>query len=156
MSDDGFAPVPELMSALRSIGSRRRTRHGIAEHERFFAPFLDARRAAAQCTTPADVIDAFAASALVAAMDAVLGAFAAERFAARPPARRAFEAELADIVEPLRIALARLGERAELAAAERYTTEAWDGWLRQLRATFEIADALWPLLDAALAPRTLA
>ena len=152
-----FDELPELMLSLRMFGSRRRApnEHALDQEEaRFFAPILDARRAAAVAVTRGQVVAAFDARRLGALLDATVRAFAAERFQTRPPARRAFEAELFEITEPLRAALRDLRERAELVAAAREPEKEYDQftiWLEQLRATFRVADATWsPLGDALL------
>ncbi len=152
MPDERFAGLPELAASLRALGSSRRTRHGAAVQPKFFALLLDARRAAARAATRNEVVLAFDGATLLHAMDAMTRDIAAGRFPARPPARRAFEAQLADVLDPLRSALARLSELAPAAAAEPTTeSTAWDAWLAQLRVVFAAADAVWPALDAALA-----
>lgn len=151
-----FDELPELMLSLRAFGSRRRAPHEGAldeEQARFFAPMLDARRAAATAITRAQVVTAFDARRLSALLDATVRAFAAERFKARPPARRALEAELFELIEPLRAALRELRETAEVAGAVAEPGsehEAFTRWLEQLRATFRAADAVWPQVGAAL------
>lgn len=171
--EDAGSPVelPELTLSLRRFGSSRRplgspprtTPHDIAAidpldaaQEQFFAPLLTARRTAANAASAGDrerIVAAFDGRRLTAIIDATLRAFATERLATDPPARRAFEAELGEIVEPLRVALARLRDVSrELADARDDTDEVddrWRGWLEQLGATFRIADAVWsPLCDA--------
>lgn len=159
MPDESFPGLPEVMASLRRVGSARSTR-GQAEPLRFFAPLLEARRAAARARSRAEAVAAFPASSLNAAIRRVLTELAGERFASHPPARRAFEAELEDVVEPLRAALVRLGELAPAARAQaegegegEASDAAWQAWLAQLRTCFAAADTIWPALDAALAPR---
>lgn len=155
MSDEppNFDELPELTLSLRSFGSRRRTSQESAvvsaEQERFFAPLLAARRQAALATTAAGVIAAFDAPRIYMSIETTLGAFAAERRGTRAPARRAFEAELFEIAEPLRDALQRLDERAR-DAGEKPEGERWIAWLSQLRVTFRVADDIWPPLHATL------
>jgi hypothetical protein len=153
-----FDELPELTLSLRSFGSRRRLPNGqrVLEDEeaRFFAPMLDARRAAATAVTRVQVVAAFDARRLGALLDATIRAFAAERFQTRPPARRALEAELFELAEPLRVALRELRELAESVGAARepaHEYEVWMRWLEQLRATFRAADAIWPPLGNILA-----
>lgn len=152
-----FDELPELMLSLRSFGSRRRRpdEHRALDDEeaRFFAPLLDARRAAAAAVTRNQVISAFDGRRIGALIDATIRAFAVERFQTRPPARRAFEAELFEIVEPLREAVRELRSRAEVVTAAREPAteyDQWTWWLEQLRATFRSADAIWPALGDAL------
>jgi hypothetical protein len=151
-----FEELPELMVSLRSFGSRRRAPNEedllVDEQERFFAPLLDARRGAASARTRAQAVAAFDARRLTAVIDATLRSFANERQGKRTPARRAFEAELFEIVEPLRDALHLLGTFAEASGGaespEQYAQ--WTLWLAQLRVVFRVADASWPALGNAL------
>jgi len=151
-----FDELPELMLSLRSFGSRRGLPNDEAalpeEQGRFFAPLLDCRRRAAQAISRGQVLAAFEARRLTALIDATVRAFAAERFATRVQARRAFEAELFEIVEPLREALQELRGLAEESSGESttITDELWTLWLAQLRVVFRIADSSWPLVRDAL------
>ena len=146
------------MLSLRSIGSRRSQPTALpemaAEQERYFAPLLDARRAAAKAVTRAQVIAAFEGRRLTALIDASVRAFATERFGTRAPARRAFEAELFEIVDPLRDEMQSLREIAEKPPSAEGSPEQaahWSDWLEQLRVVFRVADRCWPTIAAALA-----
>lgn len=150
--------LPELMLSLRSFGSRRGAPNESgsfdAEQERFFAALLDARRMAAQAIGRAQVVAAFDARQLEAAIDGAIREFAAARCAAQAPARRALEAELFEIVEPLRDALTVLASLAAAIPPGQNTLpgdEQWALWLAQLRVVFRVADASWPPLRDALA-----
>jgi hypothetical protein len=150
--------LPELTLSLRSFGSRRGGASAgdtaaQGEQDRFFAPLLDARRQAVSATSVREVVGSFDARRLVAAMDATIRALAAARFAARPPARRAFEARLFEIVEPLRTALLELresGEEVLTAGGGTEHAERWTAWVNTLRTTFRAADRAWAPLGAAL------
>lgn len=148
--------VPEVTRTLRSFGSRRghRTPHAnieraSADQRRFFTPFLEARRAAMHARG-ASAIAAFDAETLARSLEATLRAFAAERHAEPGPGRRALEAELIDLSEPLELALKELARVAADAAAAADDLRLWRAWSSQLRATFEAADRVWIALDAAL------
>ena len=146
--------LPELTRALRTFGSRRghrttRVTAG-ADQQRFFAPLLQARKSAGTAASPAAVIGAFDALALSAAYGQTLEAFVAERLATAGPARRALEAELTDLAEPLMNALSALGAAASTAAASIDDLRLWREWSAELRATFEAADKVWISLDVAL------
>jgi hypothetical protein len=146
-------PLPELTLALRALGSRRRRRGEGDEQERFFAPLLEARRAAARAVDVETAVASFDADRLHAAFDKAIRALAADRAASgRPALRRALEARLQERLEPLRRALSELGERADelLGAGENERGEAWQRWAYQVRAVFACADRCWPSLDAAL------
>src|SRR3954454_19075761 len=115
---EGFDELPELMRSLRSMGSRRAPPNdspASEEQDRYFAPLLEGRKAAARAISRSQIVAAFEARRLAAAMSATLRAYASERFATRASARRAFEAELFEIIEPLRDALQLLGTLADSA-----------------------------------------
>jgi hypothetical protein len=146
--------LPEVTRALRAFGSRRRQRDrrggGAAEQQRFFAPLVDARRIAAKATVPHDVVAAFDTAGMRKAFDDTLTAFAATRFGDYPPARRALEAELVDLAEPLHEALRMLDEAGVAARGAPRDLHAYRQWYARLRDTFEAADRAWLALDAAL------
>jgi len=146
--------LPELTHALRAFGSRRgqrRTRdNGPKDQQRFFAPLLDARRQAVRAAAPSAALAAFDSASLAAAVEQAVQAFAVERYGQNAPARRALEAELTDLSEPLRVALDVLRVAAETAAGDVDDLRLWRAWSVQLRATFEVADRVWLSLDAAL------
>jgi hypothetical protein len=148
-------PLPELTLALRTLGSRRGRRGEGDEHERFFAPLLEARRAAAKASDLESIVKSFDAARLSASFDRAIRAIAAERVASkRAPARRALEARLHERVVPLRHAVSALGELATalLRADEQSRAEAWRRWADQLRLVFLSADRCWPAVDATLGP----
>jgi hypothetical protein len=153
-----FDELPELMLSLRSIGSHRRQPNDSADleqdQERFFSPLLAGRRSAAQAVTRPQVVAAFDARRMTAMIDATVRGFAADRFAKRAPALRAFEAELFEVLEPLRDALQRLrniAERLTSGAESSEQYEQWTLWLTQLQVVFRVADSSWPALRETLA-----
>jgi hypothetical protein len=146
-------PLPELTLALRTLGSRRRRRGEGNEHERFFAPLLEARRAAARAPDVETAITAFDVDRLNAAFDKTLRALAAEHAASgRAAARRALEARLQERVAPIREAVLELTELADalLIADDEARPDAWRAWAEQLGRVFACADRCWPAVDAAL------
>lgn len=156
LREDLFArcrTLPELTRALRTLGSRRgqsARASAAADQQRFFAPLLQARRAAGLASSPASVIAAFDAAALSTAYSQTLREFAKERFAEVGPARRALDAELNDLAEPLMDAFQVLRDAATSANASVDDLRLWRAWAGQLRVAFEIADRVWPSLDVAL------
>jgi hypothetical protein len=146
--------IPELTRALRAFGSRRGHRSGRAsgpsEQQRFFAPLLAARRDAVNSAVPDAAMAAFDPPALSRAVEQALKAFAVERHGENGPARRALEAELIDLTEPLQNALETLHRAAEEIGGATDDLRLWRAWSAQLRATFETADRVWMSLDAAL------
>jgi len=145
--------VPELTSALRAFGSRRGHRSvrktAAQDQQRFFAPLLDARRQAVAAKSPSAAMAAFDAGGLTTAFDTALRELAAQRYGDNAPARRALEAELVDLAEPLHDALERLKASAAKASSSE-DLKVWRAWTRQLSATFEAADRVWISMDAAL------
>lgn len=146
--------LPEMMRTLRAFGSSRARRVGgrptdAHEQQRFFAPFLDARRSAGSAEG-ATAIRAFGGVQLADALTKTLQQFAADRQPEAGPARRALEAELVDASEPLFDALILLRESADAALASSEDLRLWRAWSARLRTTFEIADRVWMALDEAL------
>ena len=146
--------LPEVTRALRAFGSSRGRRgsRGTAasDQQRFFAPLLEARRKAGGAGGPAAVMASFDAAILKQSFSEVLAAFCVERYADVGPARRALEAELSDLTEPLQIAVQALGDAAARATAALGDLRLWRVWSDQLRDTFEVADRVWVALDDAL------
>jgi hypothetical protein len=159
MSDpNAFDELPELMLSLRSFGSRRASPNEGAvfaeEQDRFFAPLLEGRRTAAQAISRSQVVAAFDPRRLAAMIDGTIRGFAAERYGSRAPARRAFEAALFEIIEPLREALDVLQGLAYVISRDHgapVADDEWAPWLAELRVVFHVADASWPALRDALA-----
>lgn len=146
--------LPELTRTLRAFGSRR-GQHGMRdggadEQARFFAALMESRRSASEDGAPAQVIEAFDADTLGRALTATLHHFAVVRHGENGPARRALEAELVDLSEPLSLALQSLGAAAADALQSVDDLRRWRIWSMQLRATFETADRVWVALDAVL------
>jgi hypothetical protein len=146
--------IPELTRTLRAFGSSRARRVGgrktdATEQQRFFAPLLDARRAAGGADGNT-AIRAFSGVLLADALTKTLKQFAADREPETGPARRALEAELVDASEPLFDALTVLRQSADAAIASTEDLRVWRVWSAQLRTTFETADRVWMALDAAL------
>ena len=153
---EGCRALPELTRALRALGSRRG--HGSAretgpdEQQRFFAPLLSARKNATQALTPREAIAAFDGPTLERQFLGALHLFAAQRHGTptAAPARRALEAELIDIVEPLRESLAYVVTAAAAAIEEVDDLSRWRTWSTRVHSMFEVADRVWLSLDEAL------
>lgn len=144
--------LPELTSALPTLGSRRATLDAPEEHQRFFAPLLEARRAAARAGDAASMVRALDAGALAARLDETLRAFAGARHPDRASARRALEAQLEACVEPLQAALAAQEEttRAFRDMAGEGRLALWRAWTERVRLTFLRADECWRQVRAVL------
>lgn len=136
--------LPELTLSLRALGARGRAGRG-TDHDRFFAPLLDARRRGEGARGTAGVVQALDARELRAALTATLRDFTVERFATQEPDRRSLEAELEESAAPVFDALDVLERtQRELVEADDTTRYAmWRAWAAAVRALFERADACW-------------
>lgn len=134
--------LPEFTQQLRGLGSQR-ARPG-SDHDRFFGPLLAALHAAA-AGAPRDQLRAFDPASLRDATAAALADFAAARFAASPPDRRALEAELHELAGPLWASLDALAAARE--RAERGPDDAaflhWREWAGAVRRVYAAADRAW-------------
>jgi hypothetical protein len=148
--------VPELTVPLKALGSTR-ARPGI-DHDRFFGPFLAARRAAARAAEPDTRLAAVDPAALAAGVGRVVQELATERYPKQPAERRAMEAELADLAQPVVESLDRLGAAADAARSgpddSRFSR--WRDWSAAYRDVFRAADRCWlQAIESALGPRTV-
>ncbi len=138
------------MLPLRGFGSRRARPD--AEHNRFFAPLLGARRRAEHAEDADARLAAFDAAPLRTALHASLDAFARSRYAGSAPDARALSAELAELFEPLGARLDELAgqARAARAAADDARFVALRAWVGSVRALFAGADRCWLAVVTAL------
>jgi hypothetical protein len=145
--------IPELTVPLRGLGSAR-AQPG-ADHDRFFAALLTARTAAARATEPMQRLGAVDPAALDASLTRVTRELSAARFPKHPPERRALEAELSDLAEPVVVTIGALAEaaRAVREASDDVVFVRWREWAAAYRAVFAAADRCWlatvPVLAAA-------
>lgn len=149
--------LPGVTRALRALGSRRG--HPGAEHDRFFAPLLAARRRAERAADPAVRLAAFDGAALRRAIEAAVLELARARYPAHPSARRAAEEELLELAEPV------LASCDELITAAQVVRDAepeeillrWREWTAAVKRAFESADRSWMAiareLDTPVRPR---
>lgn len=135
--------LPEVARALRALGMA----HGAAaeDHARFVAPFLQGRRRL-ESGEPVDwLVAGFDAGTLAERTRGVLAAMAMQRYADRPPHRRALEARLHDACERLFGSLDRVaaaaGEVHGAADATRF--DAWRGWAGTVQALFAETERAW-------------
>jgi hypothetical protein len=146
--------VPELTVPLRALGSTR-GRPGV-DHDRFFGPFLAARRAAARAADPESRLAAVDCQALGAAVGVTVRELAAERYPKQPAERRAMEAELADLAQPVVASLEALAAAADTArrAPDDSRFVRWREWAGAYRDVFRAADQCWlAAIGSALGPR---
>ena len=142
--------LPEMTRALRALGAARSPSR--VEHDRFFAPFLHARRRAESAGDPEAQVAAFDVSVLRARLDELASGIAAERYPEHPSARRALEAELSECLEPLEVPFARVTDAAGRlrAESEEMRLVAWRNWAAELRVLFACADRCWRDAEALL------
>ena len=146
--------LPELTRPLRAVGTRRGGAG--AEHDRFFAPLLEARTRAERAAGWREQVEAFAPERLRAAWAAAVAALCAERYPTSAPDRRALEAALEEALES---ASGCLGRVATAAAALREADDAarlrrWRRWVDEVARLFVEADRCWlaSLQELAAAP----
>ena len=150
--------LPEFTRSLRGLGASRAEPD--ADHDRFFAPLLDACRRALAAASFEGSLRAFDATSLRSALMRRLREVAAERYPKAAPERRALEAELMEIADPVLEAFGAL-ERAQTRVREAPDAEMltyWRRWTAALQAVFSEADVCWlaarfALRVAAPAPR---
>ncbi|MFL5574454.1 MAG: hypothetical protein ACJ79S_00565 [Gemmatimonadaceae bacterium] len=141
--ENAACALTEQTLALRALGSPR-ARPG-SDHDRFFGPLLAARRGAERAGCAVDRVASFDAPALRRTLTDTLRALAAERFPDTPPDRRALEAELRDLAEPLESALDRLAAAADAvrASGDDARFARWREWAGAVHDVFAAADAAW-------------
>ncbi len=143
--------VPELTLALRALGSTRGSPG--AEHDRFYAPFLAARRGAQRASDAAARLTALDAARLRGQLEGVLQALAADHHPRRAPERRALETKLGELAAPAFAALDRLHEAARTFAEQGDDASfvRWREWAAACRAMFAEVDSCWAAAALALA-----
>jgi hypothetical protein len=153
---DSALVLPELTRTMHSLGSRR-GQPG-ADHDRFFAGLLAARRSAEGFVEPESRLAAFDPRRLSQAVTTLLGELAAERYPGSAPDRRALEAELLEHAERLFAALDALGEATAGVrdSGKDVRLARWREWTWRVQRVFEEADRCWlaslPALTAAVPP----
>jgi hypothetical protein len=143
--------VPELTLGLRNFAAPR----ALGDvHAKYFAPLLDARRAAAIASRWSGRVTAFDADRLEATMRMTLAEFANERYARSAPDRRALTAQLEDACGDLFDALETLGlaQRALLEEKDEALRPAlWAEWVAVIKGVFSAADRGWEQMQPFLA-----
>ena len=143
--------LPEFTRTMRGLGSRRG--HTGADHDRFFAGLLAARRAAEGFAEPDSRLAAFDPRRLITAMTTLLGEMATVRYPESAPDRRALEAELLEHAERLYAALESLGVVADQVrtSGNAVRLARWRDWTWAVLRVFEEADRSWIAMLPALA-----
>lgn len=137
--------LPELTRGLRAFGAIRNPTSLHAAHDRWFAPFLAARRAVHDVSDPARQVTLLDGAKLVADVERAIEEIAATRAATDAAERRALEAALEDEAEPLFEALTRMavaGEAVRGAAPDTQFAD-WRRWVSMVQVAFTAADEAW-------------
>lgn len=134
--------LPEFTRSLRALAVPSAPG---SDHDRVFAPLIQARTAAHRVQALEGQVAAFDAARLEREMRGVIEALAAERHPRSAPDRRALAAELETLAAPLWKALAVLQRSASEArtapAADRHA--AWQRWTGAVQRVFNAADDWW-------------
>lgn len=135
--------MPEMTRSLRAFGASGEAAD--EDHDRFFAPLLEARTVAERAPNVVALRAAFDAAALRASIVAVFEELAAERYPRAAGERRSLTAELTDGAAELFAGIEAL-EHAEAALgacddSERFVR--WREWSGRLRDVFRSADRSW-------------
>ncbi len=144
--------VPELTLSLRGLGSRRAAPGGTFDG--FFAPMLAARRRAGFSNEVDFFLSALDAAAMRDAMSEQLRNFVSRRYPARASDRRALQAQLDEMAEPLFVALGSLKQaQQELAGStDEQRFARMRAWSDAMRHAFDVADRCWlamrPVLES--------
>lgn len=150
--ESAVCDVPELTLALRALGSTRGSPG--AEHDRFYAPFLAARRGAQRASDAAARLAALDAARLRGELEGVLQALAADQHPRSAPERRALETKLGELAAPAFAALDRLDEAARTFAEQGGDDASfvrWRDWAVACRTMFTEVDRCWAAAAPALA-----
>jgi hypothetical protein len=136
--------LPEFTRSLRALAVPSAPG---SDHDRVFAPLLQARTTAHRVRGPEAQAAAFDAARLEREWRAAIAQLAAARHARSAPDRRALEAELDELAAPL---WAALGHLQDSAAAMRLASPGqrrarWERWVARVQAVFDAADDWWRL-----------
>jgi hypothetical protein len=148
--------LPEFTRSLRALAVPSAPG---SDHDRIFAPLIQARTAANKVHAMEAQLAAFDAARLERSWRESIAALAKERHPRSAPDRRALQAELEELGAPVWASLARVQVTA--GAARTATNEArrmaWDQWVLAIQRLFESADDWWrsamPVLGASRGKR---
>jgi hypothetical protein len=141
---DRACTVPELTRGLRSMGSLRGSPG--AEHDRWFAPLLAARRAVAGISDAERQVALVDAAVIAQQLQRAMTDIARELSPTHAPMQRAIDAALQEESEPVFEALERLALAADVLRTSAMDTRLidWRRWMNALREVFVAADQAWP------------
>jgi hypothetical protein len=148
--------LPEFTRSLRALAVPSAPG---SDHDRIFAPLIQARTAANKVHAMEAQLAAFDAARLERSWRESIAALAKERHPRSAPDRRALQAELEELGAPVWAALARVQVAAATArtATNEARRAAWDQWVLAIQRLFEAADDWWrsamPVLGASRGKR---
>lgn len=134
--------LPEFTRSLRALAVPSAPG---SDHDRIFAPLIQARTTAHKVQSMEAQLAAFDAARLERGWRAAIEELARERHPRAAPDRRALQAELEELGAPVWSALARV-QAASLAARTASMDgrqAAWDAWVITVQRLFEGADDWW-------------
>ena len=134
--------LPEFTRSLRALAVPSAPG---SDHDRIFAPLIQARAAAHKVHAMEAQLAAFDAARLERSWREEIAALAKERHARSAPDRRALQAELEELGAPVWAALGRVQTAAAAArvAPVNERTAAWEKWVVTVQRLFEAADDWW-------------
>lgn len=134
--------LPEFTRSLRALAVPSAPG---SDHDRVFAPLLQARTSAHRVQTFEARLSAFDAVRLERAWREVITALATDRHPRSAPDRRALAAELEELAAPLWRALAALARSAAAARTAPVASRqaAWQHWVDAVQQVFNRADDWW-------------
>jgi hypothetical protein len=142
--------LPEFTRSLRALAVPSAPG---SDHDRIFAPLIQARAAAHKVHAMEAQLAAFDATRLERSWRETIAQLAKERQPRSAPDRRALQAELEELGAPAWAALARLQAAAGAArtAAADGRRPAWDRWVLAVQRLFEAVDDWWREAEPVLA-----
>jgi hypothetical protein len=134
--------LPEFTRSLRALAVPSAPG---SDHDRIFAPLIQARASAHRVQSLEAQVAAFDAARIERAWREAIAALGADRHPRSAPDRRALASELEELGAPVWAALARV--QAAAGAARIAPVEgrrvAWERWVGTIRTLFEAADDWW-------------
>ena len=134
--------LPEFTRSLRALAVPSAPG---SDHDRIFAPLIQARTAAHKVQSLEAQLAAFDAARLDRAWRAAIEELAKDRHPRSAPDRRALQAELEELGAPVWAALVRVQTAAQSARSAPVDGRraAWQNWVMTVQRLFEAADDWW-------------
>lgn len=134
--------LPEFTRSLRALAVPSTPG---SDHDRVFAPLIQARTLAHKAQSLEAQLAAFDAARLERGWRAAIAALAEDRHRASPPDCRALEAQLLVLSDPLWQAIGGMNTAADAArrAQPDQRRASWERWVECVRVLFRAADDWW-------------